>query len=213
MYLIQTLFQQAAVYTQPPAIRPRPHFRPLAPVSSARVQPIGTPRIASSKTTPPSTEVVYPQISQQSQPSMHLNVNGKCIVCSKFALYLCSKCQQFWYCSPQCQVGITFLYSLLCSFDFVKNVFIIIFYFLFFMQLKHWVTHQHNCKNSSNVSQQNVKEYPWSCCCHRDKVRVMFFSCGRFYIFYVFAKHIIPHFINHAFYLQDHLFFVYEYCF
>ncbi|XP_022340606.2 uncharacterized protein LOC111135135 isoform X8 [Crassostrea virginica] len=113
--------QQAAVYTQPPAIRPRPHFRPLAPVSSARVQPIGTPRIASSKTTPPSTEVVYPQISQQSQPSMHLNVNGKCIVCSKFALYLCSKCQQFWYCSPQCQ-------------------------------LKHWVTHQHNCKNSSNVS-------------------------------------------------------------
>lgn len=60
---------------------------------------------------------------------MHLNVNGKCIVCSKFALYLCSKCQQFWYCSPQCQVGITFLYSLLCSFDFVKNVFIIIYFY------------------------------------------------------------------------------------
>ena len=31
-------------------------------------------------------------------------VNGDCIMCSKFALYLCSSCQKFWYCSPSCQV-------------------------------------------------------------------------------------------------------------
>ena len=31
-------------------------------------------------------------------------VNGDCVMCSKFALYLCSSCQKFWYCSPSCQV-------------------------------------------------------------------------------------------------------------
>uniref|UniRef100_A0A8W8JPF1 MYND-type domain-containing protein n=4 Tax=Magallana gigas TaxID=29159 RepID=A0A8W8JPF1_MAGGI len=72
-------------------------------------------------------EVLITQSPQQTKPNVHMNVNGKCIVCSKFALYLCSKCQLFWYCSPQCQ-------------------------------LKHWVTHQHQCKNSSAVSKQSATD-------------------------------------------------------
>ena len=32
------------------------------------------------------------------------HIFGSCIMCGKFSLYLCSTCQNIWYCSQQCQV-------------------------------------------------------------------------------------------------------------
>lgn len=33
-------------------------------------------------------------------------IHGRCILCGKYSLYLCSSCKKIWYCSPQCQVQI-----------------------------------------------------------------------------------------------------------
>jgi len=45
-------------------------------------------------------------------PNMQANVtppqlqpaNGNCVLCGKFAMFLCSSCQKIWYCSQVCQV-------------------------------------------------------------------------------------------------------------
>jgi membrane protease subunit (stomatin/prohibitin family) len=103
-----------------PSIRPQGHLRPLPPANSTRSQ-AADPTIGHSMKRMPNNLAVHVIPSQQQQhqqqhhhqqqqqSSLHTNMNGKCIVCSKFALYLCSNCQQFWYCSPQCQVSACFL--------------------------------------------------------------------------------------------------------
>lgn len=99
-------FQQAAISSLQPTMRPRSYMRPLAPASSVRVPPTVHPTVDhDTQKIPLNAEVLITQSPQQTKPNVHMNVNGKCIVCSKFALYLCSKCQLFWYCSPQCQVS------------------------------------------------------------------------------------------------------------
>jgi len=35
-------------------------------------------------------------------------IHGRCVLCGKYSLYLCSSCKKIWYCSPECQVHITF---------------------------------------------------------------------------------------------------------
>ncbi|KAH3891322.1 hypothetical protein DPMN_015416, partial [Dreissena polymorpha] len=32
-------------------------------------------------------------------------IHGRCVLCSKYALYLCSSCKKIWYCSPHCQLA------------------------------------------------------------------------------------------------------------
>ena len=33
-------------------------------------------------------------------------VNGTCVLCGRYSLYLCSNCKKIWYCSPECQVSV-----------------------------------------------------------------------------------------------------------
>ncbi|XP_061196754.1 uncharacterized protein LOC133205028 [Saccostrea echinata] len=104
--------QQAAISsTGQPSMRPQGYLRPLAPINSAKPQVGALKSSNNTKMRSDNTEILLNSSQQQQQQlhhhqqtNMHMNINGKCIVCSKFALYLCSNCQQFWYCSPQCQL-------------------------------------------------------------------------------------------------------------
>lgn len=36
-------------------------------------------------------------------------IHGRCVLCGKYSLYLCSSCKKIWYCSPKCQVSKKFV--------------------------------------------------------------------------------------------------------
>lgn len=118
-------------------MRPRSYMRPLAPASSVRVPPTVPPTVIhDTQKIPHNTEVLITPSPQQTKQNVHMNVNGKCIVCSKFALYLCSKCQLFWYCSPQCQVSKKSPFSKLLLFLYFCLVWCNRYYLFFFIIAK-----------------------------------------------------------------------------
>ncbi|XP_052797419.1 uncharacterized protein LOC128229674 isoform X2 [Mya arenaria] len=51
-------------------------------------------------------EVEEPEEKSKREELPHLQqIHGRCVLCGKYSLYLCSNCKKIWYCSPGCQLS------------------------------------------------------------------------------------------------------------